>query len=579
MQRFKLNYLLSAMTIAYASAAIADTDVFYYDLSTGRTNFDTRVTGVGSNVNTDKLTGLVGGTDTWVRSAFTITAPSNRSVQQYFTGSSVTDNDGFGIQMTAATLGSSTPGTLSSSGLSFTFNNAVNAFAVELGDWATCCYPTKLYVSFDDGAPILVGSANSSADNPGYTDGVTTFIGAIDDSGTFTKVTFWGEAAGGDVLYGGGVIRWALLRIGALSGNLVTESVLGLNNSNALGAARVIDQNANLADLFTGITSEQALSNAATQTLPLLQSNYTQALKTSLNEINNIVESRQLGASSGDLFEVDKNFWFKPFASWATQDDKQDISGYDANTYGLVAGLDKEFANDIRLGLALSYARSDVDGNSDIARHSVDVDTYRLSFYGNKYLSNGTNVFFQADLGRHDNEGKREIAFTNSIARANFDSWSSHIGAGAAHPFVLTEDVTFTPSLRADYTHIRDESYREKGAGILNLDVDSNESEAFVLSLDGKLSQDIAENASVYMNAGVDYDLINDDSRINAAFAGAPTASFRTDGIKQKPWGGHVGVGIVGEMSENLTVTAGLSAEFKEGYDNKTASAKFNWNF
>lgn len=579
MQRFKLNYLLSAMAITYGSVAIADTDVFYHDLSTGRTSFDSRITNLGSTVNSDKLTGLVGGTDSWVRSAFTITTPSTRSVQQYFTGSSVADNDGFGIQMTAATLGTNTPGTLSSSGMSFTFNNAVNAFAVELGDWATCCYPTKLYVSFDDGAPILVGSAASSADNPGFTDGVTTFIGAIDDSGTFTKVTFWGEAAGGDVLFGGGVIRWALLRIGALSGNLVTDSVLSFNNSNAVGAATVIDQNTNLANLFVGITDQQSLSDAATQTLPLLQSNYTQALRTSLNEINNIVESRQLGASSGDLFEVDKNFWFKPFASWANQDDKQDISGYDANTYGLVAGLDKEFANDIRLGLALSYARSDVDGNSNIARHSVDVDTYRLSFYGNKYLTSGTNVFFQADIGRHNNEGKREIAFTNSTARADFDSWSSHIGAGIAHPIALSEKVTLTPSFRADYTHIRDESYREKDAGILNLDVDSNESEAFVLSLDGKLSKDIAANASIYINGGVDYDLINDDSRINAAFAGAPTASFRTDGIKQKPWGGHIGVGIVGEMTENLTVTAGLSAEFKEGYDNKTASAKFNWNF
>lgn len=579
MQRFKFNYLLSAMTIAYASTAIADTDVFYYDLSTGRTTFDNRVTSLGSTVNSDKLTGLVGGTDTWVRSAFTITAPSNRSVNQYFTNSSVADNDGLGIQMTAATLGGNTPGTLSASGLSFTFNSAVNAFAVELGDWATCCYPTALYISFDDGTPILVGSASSSANNPGYNDGITTFIGAIDDSGTFTKVTFWGEASGGDVLYGGGVIRWALLRIGALSGNLVTDSVLGFNNSNALGAAKIIDQNANLANLFAGITNQQSLSDAATQTLPLLQSNYTQALKTSLNEINNILESRQLGASSGDLYEVDKNFWFKPFASWATQDDKQDISGYDANTYGIVAGLDREFANDIRLGLALSYARSDVDGNSRVARHSVDVDTYRLSFYGNKYLNTGTNVFVQADIGRHNNEGKRQIAFTNSTARADFDSWSSHIGAGAAHPIALSEKVTFTPSLRADYTHIRDESYREKGAGLLNLDVDSNESEAFVLSLDGKLSKDIAENASVYINGGVDYDFINDDSRINAAFAGAPTASFRTDGIKQKPWGGHVGVGVVGAVTENLTLTAGLSAEFKEGYDNKTASAKFNWNF
>lgn len=112
MQRFKLNYLFSVMTIAYASAAMAETDVFYYDLSTGRTTFDNRVTGAGGNVSTDKLTGLTGGTNSWARSAFTITTPSNRSVQQYFINSSVADNDGFGIQMTAATLGANTPGSI-----------------------------------------------------------------------------------------------------------------------------------------------------------------------------------------------------------------------------------------------------------------------------------------------------------------------------------------------------------------------------------------------------------------------------------------------------------------------------------
>ena len=40
------------------------------------------------------------------------------------------------------------------------------------------------------------------------------------------------------------------------------------------------------------------------------------------------------------------------------------------------------------------------------------------------------------------------------------------------------------PTLRADYSWIRDEGYREKGADALNLDVDSRTTDSLILGLD-----------------------------------------------------------------------------------------------
>jgi len=105
------------------------------------------------------------------------------------------------------------------SGLVFTFDTPVNAFALDLQGWATCCFPSALYIAFDGGTPILVGSATTNTDNPGearYNESMT-FVAAISDTNTFTTVAFYGEAAG-DAMWGGGVIRYALVPLGGLTG-------------------------------------------------------------------------------------------------------------------------------------------------------------------------------------------------------------------------------------------------------------------------------------------------------------------------------------------------------------------------
>jgi hypothetical protein len=121
------------------------------------------------------------------------------------------------------------------SGLTFDFSSPVNAFGFEIGDWATCCMAgtrpqnivddygvpatgSGLWIAFDGGAATLPANALSAADNPGYAAAFsyTNFIGAIDDTGFFSSVTFFGDGFG-EYLVAGGTLRFASVPEGSVT--------------------------------------------------------------------------------------------------------------------------------------------------------------------------------------------------------------------------------------------------------------------------------------------------------------------------------------------------------------------------
>jgi outer membrane autotransporter protein len=306
------------------------------------------------------------------------------------------------------------------------------------------------------------------------------------------------------------------------------------------------------------------------------------AISGSLHSVNRIVQARQEGQhgrSSGDGFVGNKNAWVKPFGSVADQDDKSGVSGYKAKTSGIVFGVDTEVQNINRLGGALAITRASVDGNSVVAPQSSTVDSYQLMVYGSRSLSDVTDVNFQADVGNHNNEGTRSILFTGSRANSEYNSLSFHLGAGVAHTLKLNEKTSFTPSVRADYTRVRDSSYTETGAGALNLAVGTNTTEEFILSADAKLTHQLQERTLLTANLGAGYDTMNQQASITAAYAGAPSASFTTQGLKPSAWLVRGGLGVVHTAASGLELTARYDVESRESFINQTVSAKLRWSF
>lgn len=282
------------------------------------------------------------------------------------------------------------------------------------------------------------------------------------------------------------------------------------------------------------------------------------------------------GVSTGDLAFSDKHFWLKPFGSWANQDKRSGTAGYDSDSYGLVFGADGQITDANTVGLAIAYARTDVD--SDMSNQSADIKSYQGAFYGSHKFSDVTSLSYQVDLGYHDNSGRRAITGIG-LAKSDYDSWSAHAGVSLAHTFALNEVTTFTPSVRADYSRIRSESYNEKGAGALSLNVGSETTDELILGADGKLARSLSDKASAFANLGVGYDVINERTSMTSSFAGIPGATFATRGIDPSPWLMRGGLGIVGQATETLELSLRYDFEVRNDFDNQTASVKARWAF
>ncbi|MEW6676576.1 MAG: autotransporter outer membrane beta-barrel domain-containing protein [Pseudomonadota bacterium] len=365
-------------------------------------------------------------------------------------------------------------------------------------------------------------------------------------------------------------------------------SVLGssttLANTPAYGGAAVIDATPGLLALFTGagLSTDDEISDAASQTLPLLTGGSMIAAGNALSGINRVIQARiesNRGLSAGGDFMGDARFWMKPFGSWADQDDRKGVSGFEADTWGLALGADFARSSSTRLGLAFAYAKANVDGNSNVAPQQADVEVFQLVGYGSYALDDRTEVNFQVDFGRNNNEGRRTIAFTSTVAESDYHSTTAHVGVGIGRVYPVNTGTTFTPSVRADYTWIRDESYTETGAGLLNLDVDSRHTDELILAVDGKLAHALSSRSTLIANLGVGYDVLNERASITAAYAGAPGAAFVTRGLDPSPWLVRAGLGVIHQLEGGAELVARYDAEHRSDFLNQTASVKVRWAF
>lgn len=123
------------------------------------------------------------------------------------------------------------------SGVTLTFDSPINALGFEVGDWATCCQPSDLYIQFGSNAPITVGMSRTFGDQFLTNGGAGVFVAAFDDTDDFTTVSFWGDGVG-EFLVMGGTIRYALLDRGSLPTPAPAALVLFGLGVAALGAAR-----------------------------------------------------------------------------------------------------------------------------------------------------------------------------------------------------------------------------------------------------------------------------------------------------------------------------------------------------
>lgn len=204
--------------LAAAPALAVPVSIFNTDITAGAAAFDATVVGTGATVATDNLSGL-STASSWTRTDYTITTNDGSSAS--VASASLDASSGQMIFIDPAGSGSDPLG-YKNSGITFTFASAINALGFEVGDWATCCSPSGLYIQFDGGILQQVGLATDDGTPGTIAEGSlgstqSVFVSAIDDTDTFSSVSFWGDGLG-EVLTAGGTVRYAAVDLGSIPG-------------------------------------------------------------------------------------------------------------------------------------------------------------------------------------------------------------------------------------------------------------------------------------------------------------------------------------------------------------------------
>lgn len=223
-----LKKIVALLSLAVAaSSANATIATVYNDFDTGLANFNSTVSGAGSTATHDVWSTQLSGTSV-DRGDYTVYRANNSSMSSgiYTLSNSSPSRQTSGYMVSIDPFGDGTDsghGTNNGlgskgSGLVLDFGakgKSVNAIGFEVGDWATCCQISDLYISFDNNAPIRVGHSSVFGDGFLTNGGAGVFVAAFDDVATFSKVTFWGDGWG-EVLNMGGTIHYASLQKGSL---------------------------------------------------------------------------------------------------------------------------------------------------------------------------------------------------------------------------------------------------------------------------------------------------------------------------------------------------------------------------
>ncbi|HTT08534.1 MAG TPA: autotransporter domain-containing protein [Gammaproteobacteria bacterium] len=192
------------------------------------------------------------------------------------------------------------------------------------------------------------------------------------------------------------------------------------------------------------------------------------------------------GLSAGENATM-KNFWLQGFGSRGEQDRRDGIDGYTADSAGVAFGVDTAVGDMWRVGLAGSYALSNVDDKGSRRGDSIDFDSFQGAVYGSY---NDGPWYFDGivDFGFHEYDSKRviNIGGFSDTATASYDGWQYTVKGEGGYP-LHWDAMTAVPLISLTYSHLSTDSYTETSVAGAALKVDNDDVDSFRTGLGGKL--------------------------------------------------------------------------------------------
>ena len=270
------------------------------------------------------------------------------------------------------------------------------------------------------------------------------------------------------------------------------------------------------------------------------------------------------GIATGDDYINGVDIWAQGLGDYAHQGPRGSSNGYNATSWGISGGADKDLFNDsIRAGLGSGYGQTfvrskDFSGRTDInsipATIYCDYENNNLPFYIDAVFTFVYNLY----------TGSRQVTAGPTITRtasADYEGqqYSGYLEGGYSFFY---KKLSLTPLASFQYMHLHTGSYTETGASALNLSVASQDYDMAQTGLGAKLACPFEQKCGTFtpdIHFKWLYDWVGDRQATTAGFAGGGT-SFGTNGFA--PAQSAYDFGARFDFKTKYNVTIGLDYDF-----------------
>lgn len=279
--------------------------------------------------------------------------------------------------------------------------------------------------------------------------------------------------------------------------------------------------------------------------------------------------------------QTDRNLWAHLYGVNGNVDGDQNAVGYDYDIYGAAFGVDFPVAKGINLGFTAGISTADID--TDI-HDSAETKGYLAGIYGN-YEKGAFYTDAQVTYAYNDYETTRRITVGPITERAtgdyNGDEWSVAAELGYA---AKAGKVNVQPFIGSRWIRLNDESFTEKGAGDLSLDIDGRTTESWTIFPGLRANLPITTKSNILFVPELSVKLIremgDDNDVVEATLTGAPAAgSFRVEGVETSRTSVELGASLRVYATEKLEVYVDLASAFNGGSTSNslTGGMKLFW--
>jgi len=409
------------------------------------------------------------------------------------------------------------------------------------------------------------------------------------------KTDLAGTTAATDLpsISGNGLVSWtpSYNNTGALviESEVSAANVTGISSQGASALNALMSANSVLGSQVQNLSDEAAVLRASEQIRPEVNGAQLQALLNVQDKVSGLVDSRlgdtHLAALTGKSGVATGNsasntgVWFQGFGGKGDQDRRNNIDGYNTNTYGFALGADQQLGDgSLRVGGVLSYGQSAVNAQGSNTGNRSNINSYQGTIYASKLLD-GWYLNGSLGLGNHSFDTKR-VVLANSVA-GSFDAWQYSAKLDAGYPVNLGK-FTLVPLAGLTYIHLTQDGYTESGLGALSVngrDTNSLRSGVGAKGIVSLYEGDI--KAKLELRAIWNHEFANTAQDTTARFA-AGGSSFTTSGISPERDSANLGaslrlVGANKTMQQSLNLS--YDAEIKNQYQSHTASLQARFDF